>query len=356
MTALPATPVLVITVFACLVTALRMVFVRDSVADRLINRALGFASVGMVFLLVTAGSTLPVLLTLVGAALRFLTAAGVYGVARVLDGADPKQAGRRQRRYDRIAWSVIGGTAALDVAYFLGFVPESAPQTWYVASGILACLPVAVAGFLLVRAGLREIRAARTPWGHRVTFSALIGVAGFWIGYTVLLFVRYLAGMPPSDPGKYGATAGFTFFGILTGLLAIPLARMALVRAGLDRDSRDCRRLRPLWADLTAAVPHVALAPDEADVRSAALRRYRMTVEIRDALLQLRRHAGDLPPHDPRAYALRVVRAAEAGLTAAEPGHDSELRHLLGLADRWPRVKRDHAAFADGLSAVRASR
>ncbi|MFD6463925.1 DUF6545 domain-containing protein, partial [Streptomyces roseolus] len=76
------------------------------------------------------------------------------------------------------------------------------------------------------------------------------------------------------------------------------------------RDSRKIRRLQPLWRDLTGAIPGIVLheRPDEA----ARYRLYRMVVEIRDALTQLR---------------LDVPCGADV---------ESELENLLALARDWP--------------------
>ncbi|WP_159839662.1 DUF6545 domain-containing protein [Nocardia sp. CY41] len=358
MTAVPLAPTVAVTCLAVLVAVLRWIFVRDSATDRLINRALGCAAIGMLLAVVTVRFAVPAIVTHLGAMVGFLTAGSVYGVARLLAGADPRDAPRRQRRYDVVAVAAGGITVLIDVATVLSMLPAGTSARWYAFSAAATCLPLAAAGFLLIRAGIGEIRSAGTSITQRLTYLALSGVGAFWICYAVLVLGRSLVGVSPTDQGEGWSLSGFAFFAVITALLAIPLVRMLLVRLGCDRDSRDCRTLLPLWTDLTAAVPHVVLVDDD-HRRGPALRRYRMAIEIRDALLQLRRHASGYPPDDIRGHTLRIVREAEAGLVAvsgadATAGHDVELRHLLALAARWPKAKR--AYLADRLPRLSAGR
>ncbi|WP_174185901.1 DUF6545 domain-containing protein [Nocardia barduliensis] len=358
MTAVPLVPTVAVTCLAVLVAVLRWIFVRDSVTDRLINRALACAGIGMLLAVVSLRFAAPTVVTHLGAMIGFLTAGSVYGVARLLAGADPRDAHRRQRRYDLIAVAAAAITVLIDVAIALDLLPAETSSRWYAFSAGASCLPLAMAGFLLIRAGIGEIRSAQTAIAQRATYVALMGVGAFWICYAVLVLVRSLMGVSPTDQGEVWSLSGFAFFAIITALLAIPLVRMLLVRLGWDRDSRDCRTLQPLWADLTAVVPHIVLV-DDAYRRGPALRRYRMAIEIRDALLQLRRHASDYPSDDIRSHTLRMVHAAEAGLVAASgtdvtASHDLELRYLLDMAARWPKAKRAYRA-ADRSARVSAA-
>jgi xanthosine utilization system XapX-like protein len=361
MTAVPLIPTVAVTCFAVLVALLRWIFVRDSATDRLINRALGSAGIGMLLAIVSIRFAAPTAVTHLGAMVGYLTASSVYGVARMLAGANPQDARRRQRRYDLVAVTAAVLTVLIDVAIALDSMPPETASRWYAFSAAVTCVPLAVAGFLLIRAGIGEIRCAETPIAQRVTYIALIGVGAFWICYAVLVLVRSPMGVSPSDQGEGWSLSGFAFFAVITALLAIPLVRMLLIRIGWDRDSRDCRTLQPLWTDLTAAVPHIVLV-DESHPRGPALRRYRMAIEIRDALLHLRRHASEYPPEDVRRRTLRIVHAAESGLVAAGtnvPGsHDLELRYLLAMATRWPKAKRACLAVdrSPRLSPARGSR
>ena len=358
MTGVPVLPVLVITGYAIVVTILRWFFVRDSAVDRLINRALGLAGVGMLIGLATTSSAVPVVVGHVSAITGFFTTSAIYGVARMLDGGSGPDAHRRQRRYDLVALGGAVSAVLVNMAVVVHLIPVEISSRWHSICSAGSGLPLAVSGFLLMRASLREFRSADTPMGERVAYGALIGVGVFWACYAAILLVRYRWGVPPDDPGKVWALAGFTSLAVITTLLAIPLARIAAVRFGWDRDSRDCRRLRPLWAALTDAVPHVALTPDDTP-REPAERRYRMAIEIRDALLHLRRQADGDQDDDIGRRALEMLRGAELGLPArsSADSHDVELRHLLALADRWPEAESAYIATdRSGLSAVPGNR
>ncbi|MET7768725.1 DUF6545 domain-containing protein [Nocardia sp. NPDC005366] len=363
MTAVPLVPVVLITGFAILVAALRWIFLHDNVTDRLINRALGLAGIGMLIAVVATRPAVPIIVTHLGGIAGLFTASALYGVARMLDGADPKEARLRQRRYDLVALSVSVLTVLINASVVLHLTSVDVSSRWHSACSAASCLPLAVSGFRLMRASIREIRSADTPLAERIAYCSLICVAVFWMCYAPILLVRYRLGLPPDDPGKGWALSGFAFFAVITALLAIPLVRMAVVWFGWDRESRDCRRLAPLWTDLTAAVPHIAMAPDEARRRAPAQRRYRMTIEIRDALLHLRRHADGDGHDDIRGDTLRIVRSTEIGLVAY-PGdesadrHDVELRYLLNMARRWPEAKRAYfdAHRSPRLSAARGNR
>lgn len=358
MTEVSLVAVAVVTGLALLVTGLRCVFVRDSATDRLINRALGFAGVGMICLMVTERVDLPAAVTHLGSVVGFLTTASVYGAARMMTGAP--RARQRQRRYDSIALGASAVIALIDVAVLLDLVSGDISERCYSFATAMSCLPVAAAGVLLIPPGIREIRSGDTRFAARFAYIALISVAIFWVCYAVFLLARYRTGSPPMDPGKTWAITGFAFFALITVLLAIPLVRMLVVRVEWDRDSRDCRKLHPLWADLTMAIPQVTLAPDVVDQPGAAQRRYRMAVEIRDALMQLRRHGQDYSPDDLRGHTLRIVRSMEGRLPAeTATDHQAELRYLLGMAAKWPRAKRAYlAADAEGatITAARATR
>ena len=139
-------------------------------------------------------------------------------------------------------------------------------------------------------------------------------------------------------------------------LMAIPLVSALITMAGLDRDGRTCRRLQPLWRDLTAAVPEIVLPIDSR--ADPATRLFRMTVEIRDAMLHLGSYLPAEAVGPTRAetnweitdYAIRLVRAAQArkagllpAVTGSAPplpvaahGFDAEVAHLVDLANIWP--------------------
>jgi hypothetical protein len=81
-------------------------------------------------------------------------------------------------------------------------------------------------------------------------------------------------------------------------------------RVGLDRlwerlaAGRHCRQLGPLWTLVSAAVPQVAMLPHPAEPR---LRRARMTVEILDGYVHLRRWMSAAASERARAHAERTM-------------------------------------------------
>lgn len=93
---------------------------------------------------------------------------------------------------------------------------------------------------------------------------------------------------------------------------------------------RHLRRLRPLWRELTLAVPEVVL-DEELRRRELRLRLHRQVVEIRDAILALQPYADD-------------AQRAAAEAVAAGSGLDAERRRLLADAC-WVEAAR-HAKLA----------
>ncbi|MFE9428747.1 MAB_1171c family putative transporter [Kitasatospora sp. NPDC006697] len=86
------------------------------------------------------------------------------------------------------------------------------------------------------------------------------------------------------------------------------------------RDRRTVRRLRPLWTELTAAVPEVVLG--ERLGRGPRLRLHRLVIEIRDAALVLAPYAGP---------AVRDHAAAKAARSATAPAQRAALTEAYWL-------------------------
>ncbi len=145
-----------------------------------------------------------------GAALMGI--ASFYGMARLLDGADPGSARRRQRQYDSIS-------AAIAISLILG------------------------------------TPAVRGAFGIDLLFAFSI----YWSASFVIMIGRALAGTPPRESGTAAAVVVYLMQFMLTLLTGTPLVTVLPARTGWDRTGRTCRRLRPLWYDLTAAVPEVVL-------------------------------------------------------------------------------------------------
>ncbi|MEV0252297.1 DUF6545 domain-containing protein [Nocardia sp. NPDC050712] len=319
--------------------------VRDQFIDRLLNWALSWEALGMLCFAGLAGVVGFELAQYLFLASGPLAIANVYGVARLLDGADPVAAAARQPRYN---WFGAGASLGIAGAAVAGYTRVS---EWVWAASNVAAI---AAGPLIIRACVRELRTVST-WRERLTYSALLLVGMYLAVGSATVAVRAALGLPTAVGGLLFAIVGYSVLVVLCLLIAIPLVLAVLKRVGLDRDSRRSRRLRPLWLDLTAAVPEVVLARDASYRDAPDLRLYRMTVEIRDALLQLKGSALEElpdPATDIDGYALRVAEAARAkslgapahrawdtAPPAAPPDRAAELRALFELAAAWPRAK-----------------
>ncbi|WP_433199776.1 DUF6545 domain-containing protein [Nocardia sp. CA-107356] len=122
----------------------------------------------------------------------------------------------------------------------------------------------------------------------------------------------------------------------------MPLISTLLTHIGWDRTGRYCRRLRPMWADLTAAVPEIVLEMrrDHNGRTDPAIRLHRMTVEIRDSLLHLERYS-DSPDDlaatggDPHIHGRRIaetIATKAAGHPRARAGARPDTKSNRGHA------------------------
>lgn len=130
---------------------------------------------------------------------------------------------------------------------------------------------------------------------------------------------------------------------------AVPLVHRVSEYGGMDRWSRACKALSPMWTDLTSACPEVLLHQLSAHP-SPRQRAHRMCVEIRDALSVLGRFHTAQPGDDNHGACLASLIAASAGRrrSGESPGqfhsfavvsaaHLSDEVHVLAaLAARWP--------------------
>ncbi|MFF0530647.1 MAB_1171c family putative transporter [Nocardia amikacinitolerans] len=330
-------------VLQCSITLGRWALVNDTPADGLINRASSFSAVCVLAALVDTDLAIDGYPSKVFLVCGALALANVYGLAELFDGADPATVRRRQWIYDGFAVSTAAPLALGD-----GLGP---PATWWGTTlWIVFQLPMAAAGVRTVRACLRELPRTRSPL-ERIAYSALLVTAAYWCGAALVVAVAaVLDGV--AFPTRWTVTSclAYLFVAVLT---AIPLARAASAYSGLDRTGRELRALRPLWRDLTTAVPEVVLPPSAGRIAEPDSRLYRMVVETRDALQHLRMY---MPRHDSgepsiAAYARHVAsavdakasgRAPSAGVAGEYPyaGQDlaAELGHLLELARAWPAV------------------
>ncbi|WP_280489933.1 MAB_1171c family putative transporter [Nocardia carnea] len=374
-----AWPVLVALI---LVLAGRWWLLRDTDVQRLANRALTAA---VAALLLREGSVQKLLAAIlpfeasdtinVARQISFggilLTVTGIYGIAKLWSGASPEQTWQRQRRYDAIA---LVATAIILVA---GTPARRSDQLIDQAMGwpaviawIAFYLPVGAAALLVGRVAVHEMRTAddTTTWKERTVYLVVLGIA-LAIGLDALTAPvttasEVLRDQPSGDPHMHVKALTFFVAAIFAGsVVAVPLVSTLLSISGWDRTGRYCRRLRPLWQDLTAAVPEIVLEiPRDRHGRiEPASRLHRMTIEMRDSLMHLKRYS-DRPDDlgvtaDPHAHARLVAEAIAAKRDGQQPaartamprydvttGQDNDLttdfRQLLALADAWPNARK----------------
>nr|WP_202487890.1 MAB_1171c family putative transporter [Streptomyces sp. SID8354] len=162
-------------------------------------------------------------------------------------------------------------------------VPWYSPFWWLiVAAHLVGTLPCAV---LCARYALRT-RGDRTLRTGLVLLAA--GFASscvFW-----LIVLAFLLTRPMWLGALFPLNIGITAW-LMTAGTCLPLV---LTAHRTVRTTLTLWRLRPLWNDLTTAVPHVTLAKPLTPIsalldspRAAHLRLYRQVIEIRDALLIL---------------------------------------------------------------------
>ncbi|MGW4842524.1 MAB_1171c family putative transporter [Nocardia brasiliensis] len=348
MNSVPAPLILAVGVFAAIVTAGRWLLVRDSSMDRLLNRLWSWEIGGFLLHGIANAVGAPELGRRLFLGCGLMAGAAAYGFARLLfDGQARYEERDRQRWYDTAA-AVAAGSIVLAES----FLDDLLPFHW--ATGVWAAVSLAggVAGYMMVHACIRELRSGGLTIREKLLFGALLVLAVYWTLGSTVGSIRTLLGAPPSEPGTVWTIVTFLTFSVATALLSVRLIDVLFGRWGWDRASRHCRRLDPMWRDLTSAVPEVVLAQDESADPDSAHRRYRMTVEIWDALLQLRPYvpAAAVPsPADSRGYALMLAQAGRAKAQGAPPAaphgavvlprpadRASELRMLLGLARVWP--------------------
>ncbi|WP_431953480.1 MAB_1171c family putative transporter [Nocardia lijiangensis] len=353
----------------------RWLLLRDTIVDRLINRAIAASLVGMLLRESWFEQALTSALpgdddTVVNLARQLsfgailLIVSNIYGIAKLWDGADPDRAWQRQRVYDLIVATVtvvilVAGTPArranLLVDQLLGWPT--------VVLWVSFCLPVGITAVLVGRICVREMLTGDITRQERVVFVVILCTAvalGLDASTIVIETIGcVLTDQPVLDPEMNRKALSFatsTFFAV--SVSAIPLISTLATHLGCDRTGRYLRRLQPLWTDLTAAVPEVVLATT-ADRRQPdpAIRLHRMTMEIRDSLLHLRRYVSldDADYQDSQVYTRRIAEAI-AAKTAGRPPVDStakpknraqpgvrdlnaELHELLALAHAWPQVR-----------------
>ncbi|MEU7140060.1 MAB_1171c family putative transporter [Nocardia sp. NPDC046473] len=352
--ALVAVPVIV---FVVAVALGRFALLNGTAIDRLLNRVLAWTALSLVLLERGVAPRFGSLLHQLSMGATMLAIASLFGAVLRWAGADPRLAARRQRYFDLAAAAsvlliLIIGTPYRRAGTLLG--QDSSWQEFVVST--VMWIPLIAVGTLVWRVGLRELRGGGVTRYERVVFSALLAapvIAGVGL---VSSIARHAGRWQADDPHltRWAAPNFGTVF-VLAAMLAVPLTELLTARTGWDRAGRHCRRLWPLWRDLTGAVPEIVLPATGSIPPDARL--LRMTVEIRDALMQLHRylpadHATELAPPSSACYARQLRQAITAksngGTPTAAPSVagrfgapssdiDSDIRRLLDLARAWTK-------------------
>ncbi|WP_069161962.1 MAB_1171c family putative transporter [Nocardia altamirensis] len=347
-------PSLLVAAFVVLVGLIvvgRWLFVHETITDHLINRALAWDAGALLLFCCCAAVGYRDLGQRLFLGVSAMALSKCIGCARLFDGADPRLVDERQRRYD-VRAAVLGVFVILSALAEVAGVHMHRLIDWEAIVWAITEVFIFWIGLLLVRCCLRELRAASPTPRERLTYSALLFLGCYDIVSSAYTFMATATGTAPGYPGTLMAVASLVAVVLLVLLLAVPLFEALLVRAHLDFDGRQCRRLNPLWRDLTAAVPEVVLHTERP--RGSSSRLYRMTVEIRDALLHLKQftaETGAVRTDDIRAYAVDIAEAAQRrrqGIQVLNPGtvmhlraddRADELRNLLALSREWPRAR-----------------
>ncbi len=241
-----------------LVTVGRWLLVDTTAADNLINRALTWNLGAAALCAVAAVLDRPDLGLRLYLSVGVLALSNGIGCAILLAGADPRLTRVRQRRYDTCA-ALFGAVVAIyafgnEIGVTLPVGADWDAMLWWIVEVFIAWF-----GLLFVRAALAEFRAGMTAVREKLTYSALLFFGAYCTVSAVRMAVGIVAGVRPGQPGIFWSVGTFVALALIALLIAIPMFEALLARFDMDREGRQCRRLQPLWRDLTAAVPEVVL-------------------------------------------------------------------------------------------------
>ncbi|MBF6332326.1 MAB_1171c family putative transporter [Nocardia transvalensis] len=283
---------------------------------------------------------------------RFCTYATAIGLSILI-----LIAGTRARR-ERLPLEISGGWDG--VAVWVAF----------------SVLPLYVAGYLICRCSV-EFRQPGATAAERLVLTGITAV-GVTIGATtaIALVLPILQQLNLVDSVGYRlATNSRNFFWIavtITAISAVTLVQSIAGWFGFDSTTRRWKRLRPLWRALVSLFPDSLLPLDSSETtrRITRLRLHRMTVEIRDAVLQLHPYLRDVDPmqletfiaaeHIPHQkqeaarFALQLAYAVRDKADFPEHVHETvcplppstsanledEVTELLQLAEWWSAARR----------------
>ncbi|WP_280404979.1 MAB_1171c family putative transporter [Nocardia brasiliensis] len=349
--------------YVAAVGAARLIFATETMSDRLINWLIGWTLAGLLLYRCTPTPDIASLPNQLALGCIVMTGMYLYGLSRLWETeADLAQTRWRQRVYNCVAVLstaviVLAGPVAADA----GRLSDQTINWGGIVVWTAFALPQAAASVVLVRLSVRELRRGTLgTFVQVVCCSIVVACLPFWFEQQ-LPWLRWAFGWEMAYPHIARVEFLFTFDTalVVATLFVVPVLGRLPGLVGWDRDGRICRRLRPLWRAVTAAVPEIVMDPVLSAGGDSTARLLRMTVEIRDALLHLSPYLATTDPASPgrntpdqqlRDYAARLQQAAHARRAGlAPPGSgpvpqpfptaqdfDTELRHLLDLARAWP--------------------
>lgn len=258
-----------------------------------------------------------------------------------------------------------------------------------VAWGLYAVLPVALA-VQIANIFIQDVRRpGAKPRERRV--AALAIVISLAIGSTTLIamgleLLEELGWVHSLDYRLWAHAFIFFWEAILTtAAAAIPVVLAVLTKFGQDPISRAWRQLQPLRSAMNAAAPgsHFEIRNQKPGRRKTPLQLHQTTIEIRDAILQLRpyfrsddqhlnaflrRHAVPAGRREQASFAFQLADAVRTKTSGAQPDPtdaavvvksrstslNEETTELLKLSKWWPHATSDLSATASPTNATKA--
>ncbi|WP_255786136.1 DUF6545 domain-containing protein [Mycobacteroides abscessus] len=311
--------------------------------------------------------------------LVFFMAAEFMGFITMWARLSPEDTQRRHR-YHRAAATILAAaffvlTTRARVAGQL--LEESGGWDNVAAWALYAVLPVALA-VLMVNMCLKEIRRPDAKPRERLVAGSAIPI-GVAIAVTTLIAVGLECfdelGWTHTLPYRLRTHAFIFFWEAIgtTAVAAIPVMVTAWALLGLNSTSRTWRQLQTLRTDMVIAVPDADFDVEyyARGRRRSGLELHQTTIQIRDAILQLRPYTTELDHHQTGAFlekfkvpvdqrsaatgALQLATAVQtksSGSAPAEDGAhgvtllstnpanlDEEIAELLALARWWPPAR-----------------
>jgi len=308
--------------------------------------------------------------------LVFFMAAEFMGFITLWAQLSPDET-RRRHRYHR------GAAVILAAAFFVvttrarvdgQLLEVSGGWDNIIAWGLYAVLPVAL-GVQMVKMSIGEFRRQGVKRRELVTAGS-IAVIGAAIGITTLiaLFLELFEELGWVHSLDYRLqTHAYIFFWEAIGaaaVSAIPISLAIGAYLGWDSYSRDWRQLQALRSDMTRALPDAVFRIEQTQSRRAntELKLHQTTIQIRDAILQLRPYYAAISPaaqeqfirehavpESARPAALNALQLAAAVLAKESDAATSpdapqivqsastnlveDAAELLALARWWPAAR-----------------